>query len=75
MSDKFECSKSFREWFADRLTDFARSIENGDDPEVTFSIKVKSMPRVTCQIRLIDMPGVFTREGIPLDIIQDGRDE
>ena len=63
----------FNEWLADRLSDFSQALKRGEDPEVTFSAQSKGMPKVTCQIRLIDLEGVYTREDIPIEIIRDGR--
>lgn len=68
-----EFESSFREWLASRLDDFGHKLRKGEDPEVTFSAKIKDLPQVTCQIRLVDLPGVYTREDLPIEVIEEGR--
>jgi len=68
-----EFDRPFRDWLADRVSDFAQQLRNEEDPEVTFTATVGELPRVSLQIRLIDLEGVYTREEIPIEIIEDGR--
>ena len=68
-----EFDRPFREWLAERMSDFATQLKNGQDPEVTFSAKVGELPRVTVQIRLVDLEGVYTREEFPIEVIENGR--
>ena len=68
-----EFDRPFRDWLADRISDFAQQLRNEEDPEVTFTATVGKLPRVSLQIRLIDLEGVYTREEIPIEIIEDGR--
>lgn len=68
-----ELNRPFRDWLADRLTDFSEAIRRGEDPEVTFSVQPKGLPKILCQIRLIDLPGEYTREDYPVEIVQEHR--
>ena len=68
-----EFDRPFRGWLADRISDFSKQLRDHQDPEVTFSAKVGELPRVTVQIRLVDLEGVYTREEFPIEVIENGR--
>ena len=68
-----EFDRPFREWFADRLSDFSKQLRDGQDPEITFVAKVGKLPHVIAQIRLVDLEGVYTREEFPIEVIENGR--
>jgi hypothetical protein len=65
--------KTLRDWLADRISDFGQALKDGKDPQVTFTSTIKGHQPMTLQIRLIDLPGVYTREDIPMEVILDGR--
>ena len=62
-----------RQWIAGMIESFSQSLKDGDDPEVTFSVKLKEMPKTLIQIRLVDIEGHFTREDYPIEIIEESR--